>query len=67
MFTTYIMACSLAVSTQCTEFVDVYGPYATEQRCEERAEQMAVDMTEIFNTPHSFYYKCVPSEDLLKT
>jgi len=66
MFTTYIMACSLAISNQCTEFVDVYGPYFTEQKCEERAEQMVVDMTEILNVPHSFYYKCVPSEDSLK-
>jgi len=65
MFTTYVLSCAYILNQEpiCTEFVDDYGPYYTEEECIIRAQKMReyliIYLVEPSGIPHSFQYKCV--------
>ena len=45
MFTAVIVACQIALPTDCLTIVDNRGPYDTTARCEERMYEMVGDLT----------------------
>lgn len=59
MFTTFVKVCSVVAITECTEFEDTLGPYATREECKARAYEMAVDIRTVIKEPMDFSYKCV--------
>jgi hypothetical protein len=49
MFKVLVLACSLSVPTDCWEFHDTRGPYATYELCQKRAYVMGNDIMEMPN------------------
>ena len=61
MFKVLVLACSLSVPTDCWEFHDTRGPYATYEKCQQRAYKMGNDIMEMKGydlKPRNF--KCLP-------
>ena len=58
MFTTFVKVCSVVAITECTEFEDTLGPYATREECKKRAYEMATDLKTIIKPPVEYSYKC---------
>jgi hypothetical protein len=61
MFKVIVLACSIAIPSDCWEYHDTRGPYKTYERCTERAYVMGNNIAEINKgriMPRSF--KCVP-------
>jgi hypothetical protein len=49
MFKTIVLACSIAVPTECLEFHDTRGPYEMERQCKARAMEMSREIAERLN------------------
>lgn len=47
-FTATIIACHIALNGACMTITDNRGPYATEQQCKERLEEMISDLTALW-------------------
>lgn len=47
MFKTLVLACSIAVPTDCWEFRDTRGPYKTYEQCQARAYEMGNAIMEV--------------------
>ena len=47
MFKVLVLACSIASPTDCWEFHDTRGPYATREKCQARAFEMRKDIMEL--------------------
>lgn len=60
MFKAILLACAIADPTQCIEFHDTRGPYPTEQKCKERAFEMARDVGKMTNTLMPMSWRCKP-------
>ena len=61
MFKTLVLACSLSVPTDCWEFNDTRGPYATYDQCKARAYEMGNDiMTMQGRDLRPKMFKCLP-------
>jgi len=61
MFKVIVLACSVAIPSDCWEYHDTRGPYKTYEQCTERAYVMGNNIAEINRgaiMPRSF--KCVP-------
>ncbi len=59
MLTAMVMVCSLAVQGDCVKFVDNRGPYATQEKCFARVEEMIRDLRPTLpNVPATVSYKC---------
>jgi len=65
VFTTFIMACAMLPNAdfKCTEWEDIYGPYATRQECVGRAYEMMESLEMYLAIPsgvhHTYKFKCV--------
>jgi hypothetical protein len=61
MFKVLVLACSLSVPTDCWEFHDTRGPYATYELCQKRAYVMGNDiMTMQGRDLRPKMFKCLP-------
>lgn len=60
MFKAILLACAIADPTQCIEFHDTRGPYPTEEKCKERAFEMARDVGKMTNTLMPMSWRCKP-------
>ena len=49
MFKTIVLACSVFAPTECWEYTDARGPYATREQCVSRAYEMGNAILEINN------------------
>jgi len=47
MFTAIVLACHIANANACIQLVDNRGPYKTEERCEERIEEILASAVRI--------------------
>ena len=47
MFKVLVLACSIASPTDCWEFHDTRGPYATRELCQSRAFEMRQNIMEL--------------------
>ena len=59
MLTAIVMVCNMLVKDDCMQYTDRRGPYATEQQCFARVEEMieAIKPT-LPPVPSQFLYKC---------
>lgn len=48
MFTAIIIACHALIADACMKLTDDRGPYRTEERCEERLQEMVKDTIRIW-------------------
>lgn len=48
MFYASIIACHIMMKDSCFELRDDRGPYETEQRCEERVDEMLADTVKVW-------------------
>jgi hypothetical protein len=58
MFKAIVLACAIANPTDCIEFHDIRGPYASQAKCEERAMEMARDIGEMAHGLMPISWKC---------
>ena len=59
MLTAMVLVCSLVTENDCMLFTDSRGPYATEEQCLARVEEMITDITPTLPpVPAQFRYKC---------
>jgi hypothetical protein len=58
VFKAIVLACAIAAPTECIEFHDVRGPYATIEACEERAMTMGRDIGEMAHGLMPISWKC---------
>jgi len=47
-FTATIIACHIALNGACMTITDNRGPYATEQQCKQRLEELVSDLTVVW-------------------
>ena len=60
MFKTLVLACSIAVPTDCWEFRDTWGPYETYEQCQARAYEMGNNIREVQgNDLAPVQFKCI--------
>jgi hypothetical protein len=50
MFKVLVLACSISIPTECWEFHDTRGPYATRDLCQARAFEMRQAIMEMPNS-----------------
>jgi hypothetical protein len=58
MFKAIVLACAIANPTDCIEFHDTRGPYASQAKCEERAMAMGRDIGEMAHGLMPISWKC---------
>jgi len=44
MYEAFILLCHITLKNECSKISDIYGPYQTEMRCEERLTVMKKDL-----------------------
>jgi len=60
MFKAIVLACAIASPTECIEFHDTRGPYATQAKCKERALEMSRDIGEMTHGLMPIKWQCKP-------
>jgi len=62
MFNAVVVVCSIMMMDgPCLHYIDEWGPYETEEVCEERVMEMAeaiLYMPKPLPPPHAYAYKC---------
>ena len=58
MFKAIVLACAIAAPTECIEFHDTRGPYASQAECEKRAMSMGRDIGEMAHGLMPISWKC---------
>ena len=58
MFEASILICSMLVAGECFSLEDTRGPYATQQLCKTRVDEMVQDLWESIPNNSSIKYQC---------
>ena len=63
MFEAFVLVCMLRDPTVCHTLQDTEGPYKTEQQCEVRAYEIAMELSEYMPEYIATKYKCIDDKE----